>query len=421
MTHDDRDIERALRRALQQRADGITPHDRLEQIRAAAAEVGAHGERSRWLTTAAAAAVAAVLAGGAWGLSHETQPAPPLPAVTSTRTGLPQLPTRSTAPPSPAPSRTGTTRPAPVRTGPSVSSSAPAPGPEGTGSAQTTQPTGRRPGATGTTPSSPDGTTAPPPGHTTAATPRATTTATVPVYFVGSTGGADGMGLYRQFLHARVPVSASPAETVRAALEIALSPAGKVPGTAYLQPWRGVGVTDVAVGDAAIRVTLSRPGDAGSMTGDETRLAVQQLVWTAQAVVGRGNLPVTFAVADGSTALFGTYPTAATYRRPGETFQDLAPIWVTDPAPGATVSAGTPLTAHGQACVFEAAVSWQLRQGGAVVRSGPALASSACPARGTWQVDLGRLPRGTWTLRVFATSAADGSVAAQASSTFRVR
>ncbi|HET8599587.1 MAG TPA: Gmad2 immunoglobulin-like domain-containing protein [Segeticoccus sp.] len=424
MSGEEQDLERALRRALEREAAGITPHDRLEQIRAAAAATEQE-RRPRWFTIATAATVAAVLAGGAWGLSQEHRAAPPLPGTSTSRTEHPRLPTGGTHGPDeiPAPTRTGTALPSPFPTGLPVPSTPPggtAPAPSaGTASVPSTGSATSGPGTAGT---------------------RAVT---VPVYFVGSTGGADGVGLYRQFLATTAPATPSAADTVRAALDLAVSPRGQVPGTAYLDPWRDVSIAGVTVTGNGIQVSLTGAGRTGSMTGDETRLAVQQLVWTAQAALGRGNLPVTFTVADGSTALFGAYPTDATYTRPSQAFEDLAPLWITAPAPGATLGAGSDVTAQGQACVFEAGVSWELlRASGdvagaangnsgdvagagngnsAVVRSGHTTASSACPTRGTWQLDLGTLPSGTWTLRVLATSPADGSVAAETSSTFRVR
>src|ERR1035437_5217564 len=41
---------------------------------------------------------------------------------------------------------------------------------------------------------------------------------------------------------------------------------------------------------------------------------------------------------------------------------------------------------------------WQLKLNGTVVRSGAATASSGCPTRGTWQVALGALTAGNYTI-----------------------
>lgn len=388
--HDD-ELERRLRDALEAEAGGIEPDDRLEQIRAAARAAGVGRQRPRWFAPAAAAAAVAAIGGGAWGIAQGTaSQQQPLPGV-STSSSLPDLPTNRT---SPAPSRTTAPAPNGTTTGPAPSgtaSSAPAP--------------------SGTTSSAPAPTGTPSSG---VPVPR-----TLPVYFVGSTGGG-GDGLYRQFLHGTAD-GPTDAAAARAALALAMAPGAAVPGQHYLTPWAGTTVTEVQVGGNRIRVTLSGPGSAGGLSAAQTRLAVQQLVWTAQAAVGRGTIPVVFSVADGSTQLFGSYSTGTTYNRPGESFQDLAPIWVTSPTPGQRLPTGHPVVVEGQSCVFEATTSWTLRRGSAVVRSGTAVASSACPARGTWRVPLGVLPAGGYTFEMSALSPRDGTVTARTSSSFTVQ
>ena len=89
----------------------------------------------------------------------------------------------------------------------------------------------------------------------------------------------------------------------------------------------------------------------------------------------------------------------------------LAPIWVDTPGPGGTAKA--PVTVKGQACVFEAALSWTLTGGGTQVATGHAQAASGCPARGAWSVDLGALKAGSYRFTVQAFSAENGAVNAQ--------
>ena len=57
------------------------------------------------------------------------------------------------------------------------------------------------------------------------------------------------------------------------------------------------------------------------------------------------------------------------------------------------------VVATGQSCAFEGTTGWQLKLNGTVVRSGAATASSGCPTRGTWQVGLGALTAGSYTIR----------------------
>jgi len=172
-----------------------------------------------------------------------------------------------------------------------------------------------------------------------------------------------------------------------------------------------------------ITITLSGPGARG-FTAEQTRLAVQELVWTAQAAIGQGTIPVKFVVANGSTKLFGTYPTAQTYNRPASDlqYQVLAPIWITSPVRGQVFPAGTAVVARGQSCAFEGTTQWQLKKSGTAVRSGVTTASSGCPTRGTWQVKLGVLAAGSYTFRMYEVNMQDGQgVVAETSKPFTVR
>jgi hypothetical protein len=191
----------------------------------------------------------------------------------------------------------------------------------------------------------------------------------------------------------------------------------------YLQPWSGTRVEAVSVTPSAIRVRLSNQGPNG-FTKDQSRLAVQELVWTAQAAVGKGTIPVTFAVADGSTKLFGLYPTSRSYNRPSadQTYEDLATLWITAPERDQVLPSGRAVVAKGESCAFEGTSQWQLRQGSKVIRSGTSQATSGCPTRGTWQVDLGVLAPGSYSLRAFEVSMEDPKrTTGDTSRTFTVR
>ena len=249
--------------------------------------------------------------------------------------------------------------------------------------------------------------------------------ATLPVYLVGAVGNeGSGLryGLFRQFISATVPGDATAAQKAQVALSAALESRTGGGASPYLRPWAGTTVEHVTLSDQLVTIGLSGGGAAG-VPAEQSRLAVQQLVWTATAAVGSAGLPVRFEVADGSTALFGTYPTDSTYSRPAAdaTYQDLAPIWVEGPATGTTVPADRTVVASGTASVFEANVQWRLTRSGAEVTKGFTTASTGAPGRGTWTVDLGRLPAGTYTFTAFARSAEDGRVQASDESTFTVR
>ncbi len=262
---------------------------------------------------------------------------------------------------------------------------------------------------------------------TAAATSNATgvtTQVALPAYFVGANSGTgDTFGLYREFVRTAVPAGATPAQKAKAAVAVAMNAQPFTNFEPYLQPWSGTKVNDVTATPSLITITLSGPGASG-FTPEQTKLAVQELVWTAQAAIGQGTIPVKFVVADGSPKLFGAYATNKIYNRPTkeQQYEDLAPIWILSPERGKVFAAGSPVVANGESCAFEATTQWQLKKGGAVVKSGSTMASSGCPIRGTWQVNLGVLAPGNYTFRMFEVSMKDGqSLVAETSKPFTVK
>ena len=143
-----------------------------------------------------------------------------------------------------------------------------------------------------------------------------------------------------------------------------------------------------------------------------------------QAPVGQGTIPVKFVVAGSSSRLFGTFPTAQTYNHPAKDlqYQDLAPIWITAPERGHVDKAGTSVVVTGESCAFEATTQWQLKKSGSAFRSGTTTASSACPTRGTWTVDLGVPSAGDYAFRMYEVSMQDGKgIVAETSKPLTVR
>ena len=330
------------------------------------------GPARRWLIPVAAAASVALIGAVAWGVSSGGGNQQAAPAVTH----------RTTSTTTAAPTRQTPTQPAPMR----LPSIAPVTTPPGAGYGAMTQ-------------------------------------MALPAYFVGATSATgDRFGLYREFVRTAVPVSATPAQKARAAVAVAMNAQPFTGYEPYLQPWSATSVSNVTVTPDLITITLSGPG-ANGFTAAQTRLAVQQLVWTAQAAVGQGTIPVKFVVAGGSQKLFGTYPVSQTYNRPAATsqYEVLAPIWITSPERNQVFPAGTSVLASGQSCAFEGTTQWQLKTGGKTVRSGVTTASSGCPTRGTWQVKLGVLPAGSYQFRMFEVSMKDGKVIAETSKPFSVR
>jgi hypothetical protein len=374
--HDDLDhVEGRLRSALHHEAQRVRPPERLDHILAAGRQAGRpQDQRSghrRWVAPLGAAAAVAAIAGVVWG---------------STQTG------QDDRSPAAAPS----TAVAP--------STAPSDGASASGPASST----------------------PSPSSTPASTSApATRQVAVPAYFVGPVSGDRPVfRLFREFLPASLPAAATDAQKAKAALAQAMDAQRFSNTDGYLQPWSGTTVKAVQVTPQLITVTLSGPGSPGITDKDVARVAVQSLVWTAQAAVGKGTIPVTFVVADGSTTLFGRLPADQRYNRPpsDRSYNDLAPIWVTSPSRDAVLPKGKPVVVKGEATVFEATVSWQLLQGSRVLEQGHTMASVGAPQRGTYSFSLGSLAAGSYGIRVYEVSAADGkTVTAEKRVSFSVK
>jgi hypothetical protein len=370
--HGDHDVETRLREALRAHAHRATPGYRLDSILNEAGAVTAPSRRTGWwafgaLAAAAVLAVALLVPGL---LRGSPDAAPIVPGAT---------PSEST---DPAPT-TGTTPTTPTPTATSEPPATPKP------------PADDRPAA-------------------------------LPVYLVAQIGDDLRMvRLFREWVNVEGVTRDAPAQDrVGAALETALS--GSAPGTdGYLYSWDGVTLDDLEVGEDRITVTLSGPGPS-SVDDEWARISVQQLVWTAQAALGEGPVPVRFAVSDGSDRLFGRLPTDRDYNRPASTdlyYEDLAPIWINSPNRGEVVDGGD-VVVSGEATTFEGAFLWQLIDAadGSVVRSGNGQASAGGPARGTYEIALGDLEPGEYQIRVFELSAEDGTtVAAERTIPFTVR
>jgi hypothetical protein len=91
---------------------------------------------------------------------------------------------------------------------------------------------------------------------------------------------------------------------------------------------------------------------------------------------------------------------------------DAPAIVILTPACNADIAAGTGLRVTGNASVFEAALSLELRNAdGVVVASQPVMADAGAPARGNWNatVSISSLPAGLYELSAFDLSARDGS------------
>lgn len=369
-----RDVETRLRTALGDEARSVRPGERLDAILVAAhsdslsVTGGPPSSRGHWQVLAAAAAALAIVAGVLWAAGRPTSTSTPAATPTSVS------PT-ATSPSTPSP-RTPTTGSAPTVSG--------------TPGARTSGP----------------------------AVPTVGTQA-VPAYFLGPRApGSGDLRLFREFVRTEIVLPVTPARRTEAALRAVMSSAPAASG--YTAMWRGVELGSVSVSPTTITVPLSR--GLTRTAGEGSQLAVQQLVWTAQAAVGQGRIPVRFELASGREVAPGL-SADATYSVPTgmDQYSEIATIWIDHPSQGEVLEAGRPVMARGVGTVFEATVAWQLLRGDAEVDGGFANTSQGAPERGTWEIELGRLPAGDYTLRVIESSAKDGSVATEARVRFSAR
>lgn len=189
----------------------------------------------------------------------------------------------------------------------------------------------------------------------------ASETGAVPLYFIGDTDRG-GPRLYREFQAGDV--------SLESALEMLT---GTPNDPDYRTAWQAGsfdGVEDdgdvISVRFADDSFNTPLPG----MSRAEARAAVQQVVYTVQAVAQR-RAPVQFLVNDGPTpAVYGVPTTEPVSDAP--ILDALSHMNITTPEQGATVSGTLELT--GVANSFEASAGWELRQGDKVVKKGPWMA-----------------------------------------------
>lgn len=359
---DDRPDEQRLRDLLRDSVDGLEPPDALPTIRRRLQEDAmthphSPGRRTTWLALAGAAAVAVVVAGVVL-VTQDTDPtsSDPPPAATS------------------APSTPGTPEP-------------------------TASPDGS-PSTDDATPDSP------------------ATTRALPVYYVGDT--PVGPRLYREFHR----VTATDDDALLRALQEAVGTAPLDPD--YRTPWPSGTQVDEAVAQSseqAVAIDLSgvAPGSLRSrpagMSRAEARMAVEQLIHTAQAVL-QERAPVRFLLDGSITDQVLGVPTSEPLAN-GDAMSVQASVWITSPQDGDSVDGGT-IRVVGRGAFFEATVSWQLLRGGAVVKEGFATATECCTLA-PYEFTIGDVAPGDYVLRVYDADMSGGeSGRAEAEDTKRV-
>jgi hypothetical protein len=231
----------------------------------------------------------------------------------------------------------------------------------------------------------------------------------VPVYYVGET--TRGPRLFREFHRLEVPG----ADQLTPALREALSTAPDDPD--YRTDWpQGTTLANVSVDgsgeDATIDIALAnddldlaeRPS---GMSAAEARMAVQQLIYTAQAAL-QSRAPVEFYLADGddlrpADRLLGVPVSGPT--RQGDPVEVLAQVWIIDPGEGAEV--GSTFEVSGLAAAFEANVQWELMKGEQQIRRGFTTAEECC-TMAPYSFKVRNVPAGEYTVVVHDSDASGG-------------
>jgi hypothetical protein len=222
-----------------------------------------------------------------------------------------------------------------------------------------------------------------------------TTQRAVPVYFVGD--GPHGPRLYREFQSK--DICDTDACLLKAATVTALSGTPKDPD--YTAPWPdGTGLNNVTYNGDVLTIDLhgNLHDQPAGMSAADAKIAVEQLIYSAQAGLGKGRVPVQLLL-DGkhTDTILGT--PASEPLSAGNPDDVAALVQVDSPGDGATVS--SPFTVTGRAATFEANVVWELKQGDTVVKKGFTTAQECCTlAPYSFQVEA---PAGSYTLVVHDT------------------
>jgi hypothetical protein len=194
----------------------------------------------------------------------------------------------------------------------------------------------------------------------------------VPVYYVGDT--AHGKKLYREFQ--RQSICDNLDCMLKASVVAAVNGQPEDPDYRTLWP-SGSTVGKVSADENLIVVDLAsgvhdRPT---GLSSDDADLAIQQLVFSAQAAVGQGRLPVQLLIAGQHTDTVLGVP-ASEPLAAANADEVQAPVQVDSPGDGTTVS--QTFTVSGRAAAFEANVAWELMQGKKVVQDGFTTAQECC-------------------------------------------
>ncbi|WP_235739142.1 Gmad2 immunoglobulin-like domain-containing protein [Nocardioides alcanivorans] len=227
---------------------------------------------------------------------------------------------------------------------------------------------------------------------TTSETDEPVESSAVAVYYVGDAGR--GPVLYREFQ------SLSGSDKLTPALEAAVVGTPNDPD--YRSAWPdGTAVNSAEATSDLITVDLGGvPADlASGVTAREAKMALQQLVYTAQAANGEGRVPVQITLGGSPSDTILGVPTAEPLNA-GKATKTLSLMSISSPSEGATVSGS--FTATGVNNGFEAWVGYQILKDGEEVASGFGTAEGWMDEKlFPWEVeiDVSDLEPGEYVLR----------------------
>ncbi len=240
----------------------------------------------------------------------------------------------------------------------------------------------------------------------------------LPVYAVGERT-QDGRTEYALFREYRPTTARSVDERLKAALTEAVSRPAQDPD--YVRVFGGSGGTtvqarwDAEAGEVQVAltpamVTVRRAGD------DRARIAIQQLVWTASAVLSEtrpdsADVPVRISISGPTKSpfMFGrpTYLLGAQFRRAHGVDDPLAPVWIVNPGEQTTLGRQMTTVDVSAGYTGRTGVAWVLERDGDMVANGTAQpgyvngAQNAVPgSRGTARIEIDTREPGDYVLTV---------------------
>jgi Immunoglobulin-like domain of bacterial spore germination/Sporulation and spore germination len=223
----------------------------------------------------------------------------------------------------------------------------------------------------------------------------------VGIYFAGET--PQGPRLYREF------VRTDAVDPLLFGVDNSVRGAATDPDYRTLWP-SGTSVTRATYENNLITVGLAGvPADRpAGMSAADAKLALQQIIYSAQAAVGEGRVPVEFRGVDGPVNRMLGESVSEPLSNASEN-ETLALVSVSSLSEGETVS--DRFDVSGIANSFEATVPWQVRQGSRVVAKGFATADGWMDKLYPWttQVNVSKLAPGTYTFAAMTDDPSGGA------------